>query len=136
MIILLISAIVGVFIMATSNDYERPGAGYLIFRDYENGEYIYRSQLDSLINYLAGNINAIWNPNRAYYYDWFNESNNLQVVIRWRERELLPAKGKYGERICYTRLPEKGELVDLTEPFWKDHFKVCYRCNKLDVVKL
>ena len=67
--------------MATSNDYERPGAGFLIFRDYENGEYIYRNQLDSLINYLGGNINAIWKPNRSYYYDWFNESNNLQIVI-------------------------------------------------------
>ena len=89
--------------MATSNDYERPGTGFLIFRDYENGEYIYRNQLDSLINYLA--------------------EENM-------------ARGKYEERICYTCLPEEGELVDLTEPFWKDHFKVCYRCNKLDAVKL
>ena len=59
---------------------ERPGAGYLIFQDYENGQYIYRNQLNSLLNYLAGNVIAIWNPNRSYYYDWPNESNNLQIV--------------------------------------------------------
>ena len=120
--------------MATAFNYERPGAGYLIFRDYENGEYIYRNQLESLTNYLAGNISAIWNPNRAYYYDWYNESNNLQIVVRWRQRKDLPPRGKYGERICYTRFPEDGEVIDLT--ICKDHFKVCYRCNKLDAVKL
>ena len=75
--------------MATASDHERPGAGYLIFQDYEDGEYIYKNQLNSLINYLAGNINAIWNPNRCYYYDWYNETNNLQIVVRWRERDKL-----------------------------------------------
>ena len=88
--------------MATAFDREQ--AGHLIFQDYEDGEYTYKNQLSSLINYLAWNINAIWNPNRSYYYDWYNESNNLQIVVRWRERETLEPKGKYGERICYTRL--------------------------------
>ena len=134
LIILWIIAIVGVSIMAAS--FERSGAGYLIFRDYEDGEYIYRNQLNSLINYLAGNINAILNPNRGYYYDWYNESNNLQIVVRWQERYDLPAKGKYGERICYALQPEEGELIDLTDSRWKDHCKVCWRCNALDPIKL
>ena len=121
--------------MAT-NDYENAGAGHLIFRDYEDGKFIFKNQINSLINYLPGNINAYWNPNRAYYYDWYNESSNLQIVIRWRERQLLALKGKYGGRICYTRLPEEGELIDLTDPLYKDHLKVCYRCNRLDAVKL
>ena len=98
-------------------------SGHSIFQDCEDGKYIYRNQLNSLINYLAGNINAIWNLNRGYYYDWYNESNNLQIVVRWRERQTLEPKGKYGERICYTRLRNEGELIDLTNPFWKDHCK-------------
>ena len=122
--------------MATTSDHERPGVGYLIFRDYEDGEYIYKNQLNSLINYLAGNINAIWNPNRRYYYDWYNESNNLQIVIRWRKNHDLPIKGKYGERICYTLDSENGELIDLTDPKWKDHYKFCWRCNRLHAIKL
>ena len=71
--------------MATVFDGEQ--SGDLIFRDYEDGKYIYRNQLNSLRNYLAGNINAIWKPNRGYYYDWYNEFNNLQIVVRWRERQ-------------------------------------------------
>ena len=107
--------------MATAFNYERPG------------EYIYRNRLESLTNYLAGNISAIWNSNRACYYDWYNESNNLQIVVRWREHKDLPPRGKYGERICYTRFQD-GEIIDLT--ICKDHFEDCYRCNKLDAVKL
>ena len=120
--------------MATVFDCEL--SGHLIFQDYEDKKYIHKNQLNSLINYLAGNINAIWNPNRGYYYDWYNESNNLQIVVRWRERQTFEPKGKYGERICYTRLREEGELIDLTDPFWKGHCKTCWRCNKLDGVKL
>ena len=37
--------------------------GDSIFREYEDGKYIHKNQLNRLINYLAGNINAIWNPN-------------------------------------------------------------------------
>ena len=102
----MISAIVGVFIgiiMAT-NDCER--AGYLIFKDYEDGKFIFKNEQNNLINYLCGNINAYWNPNRCYYYDWYNESSNLCIVTRWRERQVVAPKGKYGERICYSCLPE------------------------------
>ena len=120
--------------MATASNFERPG--YLIFQDYEDGEYIYRNQVNSLLNYLAGNVIAIWNPNRSYYHDWQNESNNLQIVINWRERWGFPAKAKYGERICYTLNPKIGEVIDLTDSRWKDHKKICWRCNTLDAVKL
>ena len=78
--------------MATASDLERPRVGYLIFQDYEDEKYICRNQLKSLLNYLAGNVIAIWNPNRSYYRDWQNESNNLQIVVRWRERYDLPGK--------------------------------------------
>ena len=81
--------------MATPFDCEQPD--HMIFRDFEDGKYIYKNQLNSLINYLAGNTNEIGNPNRGYYYDWYNESANLQIVIRWRKDHDLPINGKYGE---------------------------------------
>ena len=108
---------------STTSDFERPRAGFLVFRNYEVGKYIYRNELDSLLNYIAGNIISIWNPNRSFYYDWQNESNNLQIVINWRENLGFPAKGKYGERICYTLDPKKGEVIDLTDSRWKNHTK-------------
>ena len=118
--------------MATASDFERPRAGFLIFRDYEAGKYIYRNEVHSLLNYVAGNIISIWNPNRSFYYDWQNESNNLQIVINWRENWGFPAKGKYGERICYTLDPKKGEVIDLTDSRWKNHTKICWRCSTLE----
>ena len=111
--------------MTTASDFEHPGASYLIFQDYGDGEYIYRNQVNSLLNYLAGNVIAIWNPNRSYYRDWQNESNNLQIVINWRERWGFTAQAKYGERICYTLNPKIVEVIDLTDSRWKDHKKIC-----------
>ena len=130
----MISVIAEVCIGVTmaSNDCEY--LGFEIFRDYEDGKFIYKHEQHNLINYLCGNINAYWNPNRWYFYEWYNESSNLCIVTRWRERDSLALKGKYGERICYSRTSE-GELIDLTEPSYKDHCKTCYRCNRLKAVK-
>ena len=119
-----------------SSALNRPTQGFEIFKDYEDGKYIYRDQLHALICHLCGNINAPWNPNRSYYNDWHDESNNLQIVIRWRERNDLLPIGKYGERICFKQSRDEGELIDLTKPEFKDHCKVCLRCNKLEAVKL
>ena len=74
--------------------------------------------------------------NRAYYQDWFYESNDLQIVIRWRERHGLQGMGKYGERICFKIHKDHGELIDLTKPKFKDHCKNCYSCNKLEAIRL
>ena len=128
----MLSVIVGVCI-GTIMESER--LGYQIFEDYENEKFIYKNEQKSLINYLCGNINAYWNPNRWYYYEWYNESSNLCIVTRWQKQQGQPKKGKYGERICYNRYSE-GEIIDLTDPNYKDHCKICYRCNSLNAVKL
>ena len=130
----MISVIVEVCIGITmaSNDCER--FGYQIFKDYEDGKFIYKHEQNNLINYLCGNINSYWSPNRWYYQEWYNESSNLCIVTRWRERHSLALKGKYGERICYNRTSE-GELIDLTDSYYKEHYKICYRCSRLRAVK-
>ena len=73
---------------------------------------------------------------RSYYQDWLEETNNLQIVIRWRERNGLGAIGKYGERICFRNNKENGELINLTEPLFKNHCKKCHSCNKLEAIRL
>ena len=114
----------------------RPIQGFEIFRDYEDNKFIYRGQLHALICHLCGNVNAPYSPNRSYYQDWLDESNNLQIVIRWRERKGLTGIGKYGERICYNIDKENGDLIDLTKKEFKHHYKTGQRCDKLEAVRL
>ena len=114
----------------------RPTQGFEIFMDYEDSKFIYRDQLHALICYLCGNVNACYSPNRSYYQDWLDESNDLQIIIRWREREGYEGNGKYGERICFSESREKGELIDLTDPSFKNHCEFCWRCNKLEAIRL
>ena len=59
----------------------RPTQGFENFKDYEDSKFIYRDQLHALICYLCGNLNAYYSPNRSYYQDWLDESNDLQIVI-------------------------------------------------------
>ena len=114
----------------------RSNIGFYIFRDYEDGKYIYEDQLESLIDYLVGNVSSYYSPNRSYYQDWYNECNNLQMVIRWRKNHGFgEGLGKYGERVCYKFFTNDGEVIDLTKPKFKDHAKDC-TCNKLDAIKL
>ena len=103
--------------------FTRPIQGFYIFRDYEDSKFIYRDQLHALICYLCGCINDYYSPNRSYYQDWHNESNDLQIVIQWREERGLTGFGKYGERICFKIHKDHGELIDLTKPEFKDHCK-------------
>ena len=134
----MISVIAELFIgiIMASNDCERFGYqifkdyfGYQIFKDYEDGKFIFKHEQNNLIHFLCGVINSYWSPNRWYFQEWYNESSNL-----WRERQSLALKGKYGERICYNRTPE-GELIDLTDAYYKEHYKICYRCSSLKAVK-
>ena len=89
-----------------------------------------------MICHLCGNVNAPYSPNRSYYQDWLDETNNLQIAIRWRERHGLTGLGKYGERICYTIDKENGELIDLTKKGFKNHCKFCQSCNKQEAMRL
>ena len=114
----------------------RPIQGFQIFRDYEDSKFIYRDQLHALICHLCGNVNAPYSPNRSYYQDWLDETNDLQIVIRWGERKGLTGLGKYGERICYTINKENGELIDLTKKEFKNHTKTCQSCNRLEAIRL
>ena len=116
--------------MAAASD-EKSRHGFVIFEDYEAEKYIPEYEYENLRNYLAGHLNAIWNPNRAYYYQWYNECNNLYIVMQWRKSNGFLPTGKYGERICYTFDPSTGAIIDLTQAKYKNHSEICYKCSKL-----
>ena len=106
--------------------------GFEIFKDYENGKFIYKNEFKKLSNYLCGNINADYSPNRGYYYDWYCKSSNLYIVARWRKHNGQPYGAKYGERLCKFKYSE-GEITNLTKPEYKNHTKQCYYCSSLRV---
>ena len=104
--------------------------GFIIFKKYELGKSIRESEIDKLIDYLAGQFIS-WSPNKSYYSAWYNECNNLQIVIIWRRKKCGLGYGSVGERVCYKN-SEDGQIVDLFKD--KDHIKQnnC-NCNKLDI---
>ena len=78
--------------------------------------YIYIDDLLFLTDYIWGNLNSDYSPNRGYYYEQYNYVNKLQIVSIWKQRQGLPAVACKGEAIC------NDQLVN----FFKDQeHKIC-----------
>ena len=103
--------------------------GFIIFERYRMGRMIKEHEINKLRDYLAGQFIS-WSPNKSYYADWYNECNNLFIVINWRKKNFGVGCGSVGERVCYKNSAE--QIVDLFLD--KDHIKKnnC-NCNKLEV---
>ena len=118
-------------IMASNSElWFTPRQGFQIFEDFEQGKYIYEDELEILSNYIAGQLNSYWNPNRAFYYKRYSQCGDLFRVNEWRKTNGFSKGGKCGERIC-TTFSSSGALIDLTENKHKDHRSVCYKCLPL-----
>ena len=100
--------------------------GFEICKDYENGKMIYEDEFKVLENYLCGNINSDYSPNRAYYYNLYNKFLQIQIVARWRKKNERVAGAKLGEKICYKQYLA-GELINILEN--KSHVKYCKYCS-------
>ena len=74
--------------------------GFQIFDDFEKEKYIFENELEILSNYLAGQLNSYWNPNRAFYYKWYSQCGDLFRVIEWRKEN-----GSKIGKIWRTNLP-------------------------------
>ena len=92
----------------------------------EVGKMIYGYELQNLLNYLCGNVNSDYSPNRSYYYHYYNLLSHIYIVARWRRKHGLVDGAKLGERICYNEYSD-GILINLNED--KEHTKHCYRCK-------
>ena len=69
-----------------------------IFQRFENDGDITEGEVKILRNYACAQINS-WSPNLEYYEEIYNELNELFLVIQWRKRNGLLAKGKRGEKV-------------------------------------
>ena len=69
-----------------------------IFQRFENYRDITEGKVKILRNYVCAQINS-WSPNFEYYEEIYNELNELCLVIQWRKRNGLLAKGKRVEKV-------------------------------------
>ena len=77
---------------------------YELFQAFERREYIHIHDLPFLTDYICGNSNSDYSPNRDYYYEQYNYINKLQIVCIWKQRQGLPAVSCKGEAICNDQL--------------------------------
>ena len=77
---------------------------YELFQAFEKEEYIHMEYLPLLTNYICGNLNSHYSPNRSYYYQQFNYGTKLKIVCMWKQKHGLPTVSCKGEAICNHQL--------------------------------
>ena len=68
---------------------------YELFQAFERREHIHMDDLPLLKNYICGNINSDYSPNRGYY-----NVSKLAIVHFWKQKHGLPTVSCKGEAIC------------------------------------
>ena len=77
---------------------------YGSFQAFEGREYIHIGDLPFLTDYICGNLNSDYSPNRGFYYEQYNYVNKLQIVCIWKQRQGLLAVAYKGEAISNDQL--------------------------------
>ena len=94
--------------------------GWGIFKEkFEKEKYIHEDEMLELVDYVCGNLNSDWSPNRGLYYRAYNHTNKLYIVINWRKAKGYPPIAKKGEMICC----KKNDLVNFIKD--KEHLNCC-----------
>ena len=88
--------------------------GLSCFEKYTNFQLINESELDIVINYICGNLNAP-TLNYGYWYDMYSYTTKSKIVLRYRKRIGMEPVVKLGECIC------EEKVVD----FLKNPDKIC-----------
>ena len=79
--------------------------GWGIFKEkFEKEKYIDEDEMLELVDYVCGNLNSDWSPNRGLYYRAYNHTNKLYIVINWRKAKGYPPIAKKGEMICCKKM--------------------------------
>ena len=71
-----------------------------LFQAFEKEEYIHMEYLLLLTNYVYGNLNSYYLPNRRYYYQQYNYVTKLKIACMWKQRHGLPTVSCKGQAIC------------------------------------
>ena len=77
---------------------------YELFQAFERTEYIHIEDLLFVTNYVCGNLNSDYWPNRDYYYQQYNYVSKLRIACMWKQRHGLPTVYCKGDAICNDQL--------------------------------
>ena len=75
-----------------------------LFQAFEKEEYIHMEYLPLLTNYVCGNLNSHYSPNRNCYYQQYNFATKLKIVCMWKQKHGLPTVSCKGEAVCNDQL--------------------------------
>ena len=70
------------------------------FEKYTNFQLINETELDIVINYICGHLNANYTLNYGYWYDMYSYTTKSKIVLRYRKRRGKEPVVKLGECIC------------------------------------
>ena len=72
---------------------------YELFQAFERREYIHIEDSPFLTNYICGNLNSDYSPNKGYYYQQYNYVSKLRIVCMWKQKYGLPTVSCKGKAI-------------------------------------
>ena len=91
----------------------------LCFEKYSKFEPVNKNELDVVINYICGHLNANYTMNYPYWYDMYSYTTKTRIVLRHRrEHGKAEPLAKLGECVC------QGKVIN----FLKNPDKKCF-CN-------
>ena len=90
------------------------------FLNYINFKFVNEEQLNLVIDYICGNLNANYQPNYPYWYNMYSYTTKSRIVLRHKKQngDEFP-RVKLGQCVC------QNEIID----FLKNSDNKCF-CNK------
>ena len=70
------------------------------FEKYINFQLMNETELDIVINYICGHLNADYTFNYGYWYDMYSYTTKSKIVLRYRKTRGKDPVVKLGKCIC------------------------------------
>ena len=72
----------------------------ICFEKYTNFELIDETELNIVVNYICGHLNADFTFNYGYWYNMYSYTTKNKIVLRYRKERGREPVVKLGECIC------------------------------------
>ena len=76
---------------------------YLLFKKFENKEYISLTDLPKINDHICLNLNN-WTPNYHYWHNMYSYASKAYIVCDWKEERGRRPISKWEEAICKNKL--------------------------------
>ena len=80
-----------------------------LFEKYRNFEFVNANELDSIVDYICGNLNSSFPSNYPYWYDMYSYTTKTRIVIKHKQEKNELAIARLGQCVC------ENEVVNFLE---------------------